>query len=440
MTRVSSQRSSGAWKGNLCKSVGTALLALSAATAAGATDWPQPGMNAAHTGYNAKEQTLSTGNVGSLSKSWDKATQLQITTPPVLSGKRVFALSTDGTLYARNAISGKLLWTFLADKNGTPNYWGVAVGNDIVYVNCQIDYDDTEYLGHGGLCALDAKTGKELWTYAIYTEGGMSVDSAPYDAPVIDGQNVIFGISDSASFAHVGYVVTLDAKTGDLVAGVGNCSDTLFNDCNYVSSAPPAALGGELFYQGGAADGPQGSQGAVCARVETATSVDWCYYNVDTNLALTVEKGLVLFAEGTSSSTSNLVALSLSNGAVVWSTAVGSGQNNTHFAPAVANGVAYFSVGLGQNALYAVSLKKGKVLWSYTTGSAGYLTSGVSVANGVVYAVCGANSGSQCAFDAATGAVLRNDTSGGSSLATPLVANGAEISVCNSNDLCRFTP
>jgi eukaryotic-like serine/threonine-protein kinase len=419
---------------------GVVLLMLQTGPAAAVVDWLQPGLNAQHTGFNAKENILSAGNVKHLSESWDKPAQQEITAQPILAGNRVFVLSTDGTLYARNATSGKLLWSFVADKNGAPSYWGAASDGKTIYVNCQLDYDDTEYLGHGGLCALDVKSGKQLWSFAIYQEGSTSVDSSPYSPPVIDGKNVIFGESDSASFAHVGYVITLNAKTGKQITGVGNCADTLANFCNYVSSAPAAVDGGTLFYQGGAQNGPQGSQGAVCRRAETASTVDWCYYNVDVNLALTVANGLVLFVEGTSSSTSNLIALDETSGAVVWSTEVNSGQNNTHFAPAVADGLAYFSVGLGQNSLYAVSLKTGKIAWTYANGRAGFLTSGVTVANGVVYAICSANSGAQCAFDAKSGKVLRSDVPGGSAPATPIVVNGAEITVCNYNDLCRFAP
>ncbi|MBV8799806.1 MAG: PQQ-binding-like beta-propeller repeat protein [Alphaproteobacteria bacterium] len=340
----------------------------------------------------------------------------------------------------RDAVTGKLLWMFVADKNGAQSYWGVAARGNIVYVNCPIDYDSSQYGGHGGLCALNAKTGEELWSYAIYSEGSTPVDSAPYGPPVIDGNNVVFGESDSASFAHVGYVVTLNAKTGAELQVVGNCADTLGNDCNYVSSAPPAADGGELFYDGGTHNGPQGTEGALCARGETGITVNWCYFTPDVNLAPAVSNKLVLFVEGTSSTTSNLVAVKEATGQLVWRIAVNTGQNNNHFAPAVANGMAFFSVGLGQDNLYAVSLKTGKIVWSYSGGSAGYLTSGVSVANGVVYGICNGGSGSQCAFDAKRGTVLRSDTPGGTSIAQPLVANGAELSVCNSNDLCRFTP
>ncbi len=416
-------------------------LAFGISPSAGAAtfNWLQPGVNAQHTGYNASERILSKANVGNLTETWDEPTQLAITAPPVSSGNTVFALSTDGTLYARNATTGALLWTFVADKNGAQDYWGVAVSGSTVYVNCQIDYDNTIYQGHGGLCALNAKTGVEKWSYAIYNDNGTPVDSAPYSPPVIDGKHVIFGESDSISFAHVGYMLTLDATTGAVVTSVGNCADTLANDCDYVSSAPAAALGGALYYQSGTHNGPPGTQGAVCSRGETSTTAAWCFFHIDYNLALTVANGLVLFVEGTSSSSANLIALDWKTGAVVWSIPVASGTG-THFAPAVANGIAYFSLGFdGFNNLYAVSLKTKKIVWSYV-GSGEGVSSGVSVANGVVFAECRSNAGTQCAFDAATGAVLRMDTPGGYSPATPLVANGAQIGVCNYNDLCRFAP
>ena len=86
-------------------------LAASISHAAG-VNWPQPGNNAAHTADNTAETTLSASNVASLAQRWSFTTGAQIDAPPVLQGKTVFALSTDGNLYALNAATGKLLWSY----------------------------------------------------------------------------------------------------------------------------------------------------------------------------------------------------------------------------------------------------------------------------------------------------------------------------------------
>jgi eukaryotic-like serine/threonine-protein kinase len=416
-------------------------LSLPATGFAKTVSWPQPGMNAAHTGYNAKETVISGANVGSLVQKWSFQTNALINAAPVQVGNHLYVLSTDGNLHALNATTGALLWTFQADKNGAPATWGVAASAKIVYVNCQIDYDTSIYLGHGGLCALNAATGAELWTYAIYDEGSNNpVDSAPYNPPVLDHGKVFMGESDSGSFGHVGYTVALDAKTGAELWGTGNCNDNNFNDCNFVSTAPIAANGGKLYYNSGAATPPGGDQGAFCQRDEATGANGWCYYSKEVNIAPAIGGGKVVFIENQGGAA--VVALSEATGAVAWTAPVG-GASSPNPAPSIANGMAYVPV-IGSNAqgsLYALSLKTGKVKWSYMCGgAAGCIASGVTVANGVVSAQCRGGVGEQCAFDAKTGAILRSDGGGGFTSAPPIVANGAELTVCGYNNLCRYAP
>jgi outer membrane protein assembly factor BamB len=413
---------------------------LAAAAGLGSTvSWPQPGRNAQHTGYNASETVLGAGNVGTLVQRWTLATSAAIAAPPVLQGKRAYLLSTNGTLYAVNAKTGAVLWTFTAAANGAPASWGIVANADSVFVNCQLDYDGGTIInGHGGVCALNAATGALLWSYAIYNDGGTPVDSAPYGAPVLNGSTLVLGEADSASFAHVGYEVFLNAPTGQVTNLVGNCGDTLANDCNFVSSAPAAAQQGAIYYNSGITD-EQGYIGALCSLGENASSPNWCYDTTDYNLAPAISGGKVLFDE-VDGSASAIVALDEASGAVAWTTKVAATDGTQHFAPAIANGLAYFSIGSnGFNTLYAVSLKTGKVKWSYAGGAAGWVSSGVTVANGVVYAVC-RSATDQCAFDAKTGAVLRAQGGTGQSPASPLVANGAILSVCGFNNLCDYSP
>ncbi len=78
-------------------------------------------------------------------------------------------------------------------------------------------------------------------------------------------------------------------------------------------------------------------------------------------------------------------------------------------APAVVNGVVYFS---GCDGLCALNASSGALLWSYAAGGS------PAVANGVVYSGCGVN---LCALNASTGALLWSFAGGGG---TPTVANG----------------
>ncbi len=105
-------------------------------------DWPMVGFDAAHTGYNDTETTISTGNVGGLHEVWTATTPDQIVSAPSIVGGVAYVGSRDNKLYAFNAngtagCSGKPrkcapLWS-------TPNLGGdvvstPAVANGIVYV------------------------------------------------------------------------------------------------------------------------------------------------------------------------------------------------------------------------------------------------------------------------------------------------------------------
>jgi len=74
-------------------------------------------------------------------------------------------LVTEGIVYAVDALSGVKLWSF-----STGNLWvysSPAVANGVVYVG---SYDHLTSTNSGNLYALNASTGKMLWSYPIGTE------------------------------------------------------------------------------------------------------------------------------------------------------------------------------------------------------------------------------------------------------------------------------
>lgn len=419
------------------------LLAPGGAAHAQVINWTEVGGNSAHTGFNAKETTLSPTTAASLTQTWLQQTGAEIMAAPVVASGRVFVLSTDGTLRAYRATTGAPLWQTVVAAKGAPGGWGISVHNKRVFSNCQLDYDSTPGGGHGGVCAYDVDTGAQLWSQAITNEGpNFPVDSAPYSPPVADDNYVIYGESDTGSFAHVGYLLVLDGATGAEVGGTGNCGDTGFNDCNFVSTAPVAAKDGVVYYNSGAANGGFGYN-AFCSFTEATSTTNWCYYSTDTAIAPTVAGELVLFGQGSylgSTGNSSLVALDKHTGKPVWSTPL-TGVTYGWQPPAVAYGLVYLVVGSnGFGTLYAVSQHTGKIVWTYASGgAAGGVASGVTVANGVVYAQCRA-SGGECAFDAHTGAVLNDFGGGGYTPAQPVVDNGALLTVCGYNNLCKYAP
>jgi outer membrane protein assembly factor BamB len=103
---------------------------------------------------------------------------------PSVAGGVVYVGTVGGTLYAFDANTGKLRWTF---QTGGGMYWSSpAVANGVLYTGSA---DDVFH-------ALDARTGTELWSY---TMGG-----ATNGAPAIAD-----GVAYMESFDHNLYAFAL---------------------------------------------------------------------------------------------------------------------------------------------------------------------------------------------------------------------------------------
>ncbi len=112
--------------------------------------------------------------------------------PPRLDGDTVYAGSDDGKLYAVEAATGKLRWTYDAQEElGTTP----AVANGVVYV---ASFQDT-------LFALDAATGAFRWHHRRESKEGFSIRGA--GSPVVANGIVYAVYSD-------GFAAALDAATG----------------------------------------------------------------------------------------------------------------------------------------------------------------------------------------------------------------------------------
>lgn len=385
-------------------------------------NWAQPGHDATHGGYNSHETKLGRSNVANLKLGFDFKTGNGIAASVVESNKIAYAVSTDGHLYALDAAKGTKKWSYPSGYGTWPQ--GVAVSGTRAFVTCQIDS------GHAGLCALNAATGKLLWTWAIYDDPmSNAVDSQPYTGPAVSGNTVVLGESDTASFAHVGYIVALNASTGKQIWRDGNCGNAGGNDCNYLGIATPAIQGAAVYYGSPVVVSGQ-LINSVCAVSLNNGSSLWCTTVNDPNPAISV-KGSLVYANTFASSTETLYALNAASGSITWSQVLGSG--NADLTPAVDGTAVYVS---GAKNLYAFNAKNGKRLWEMVGGSVTGTNSGPSVANGVVYASCSGI----CAFSTANGKLLWSSqprvTSSTSS--APAIVNGTVYGVCTFQEACSF--
>jgi outer membrane protein assembly factor BamB len=122
---------------------------------------------------------------------------------PAIAYGRVFIGNTDGTVYAFGATTGRLLW---ASRAGTYVYTAAAVWDRTVYVG---SYD-------GNVYAFDAATGERRWTYAA--------PGSIHGAPTVMNGLVYFATCGTCGrfgsrYAKLGPRTTfaLDARTGKRV-------------------------------------------------------------------------------------------------------------------------------------------------------------------------------------------------------------------------------
>ena len=173
---------------------------------------------------------------------WSFRTGDVVHASPAVAGGTVYVGSFDSRLYALDARSGQLKWSFQAGLDpAIHNQEGFqsspAVDGGVVYVGCR---DAHVY-------ALDAATGKRLWSYPT---GKSWVIGTP---AVRDGV-VYAGTSDSSRF------MALDAKTGRLRFNVDTKA--------YVFSS--AALAGPRAYVGC-------HNGALYAIDAGSGRIDWTF-------------------------------------------------------------------------------------------------------------------------------------------------------------------
>jgi quinohemoprotein ethanol dehydrogenase len=174
------------------------------------TNWASHGGGVDESGYSQLTQ-ITPANVGKLGLQSYLDLDNEVTleaTPLAVNGTLYFTGST-GSIYAVNAVSGKLLWKYdpeiwkyspVKQRDNFGSNRGVAYASGRIFAGV-LD---------GRLIALDARTGKLLW----------SVDTVPPEdihtvngAPRVFNGKVIIG-NGGADADMRGYVTAYDQKTG----------------------------------------------------------------------------------------------------------------------------------------------------------------------------------------------------------------------------------
>ena len=151
---------------------------------------------------------INTGNVAKLRVAWIFQTEVKesMETSPIVVNGVMYATTSFSHVYALNAKTGEMYWHYKHKMGAVttyccgPNNRGVAVADDKVFL-ATLD---------AKVVALDAKTGSLLWeTQVGEPEKGYSETMAP---TVVNGK-VLIG-TNGGEYGIRGFVKALDAKTG----------------------------------------------------------------------------------------------------------------------------------------------------------------------------------------------------------------------------------
>jgi len=318
-------------------------------------------------------------------KLWEHEAGDAIDSSPTVADGTVYVNPVDSGLYALDADTGSVEWTFttLSDSVGSP-----TIVDGVVYVADGSLSGDNVY-------ALDADTGDRIWGAELPT----SVDGAPHvveDTVYVSG----FDFADGGLFA-------LDADTGDRqwhydrTDGVEG-SPTWADGTVYVADRLP---------QGGihAIDADTGQQEWVLDKPEAIAS------------SAVVASGTAYFPTGTSGA-AGLYAVDTDTGQQEWFFDDLEGAAYMEGSATVVDGTVYFGT-LGNNgsawgggrensSLYAVDAKTGDLEWEFDD-PATRIASTPTVHDGVVYVGAGTENkydpdgnGTLYAVDADTGKEL----------------------------------
>jgi outer membrane protein assembly factor BamB len=331
------------------------------------TPWVQEGYGAAHLTFNPYENSINTGNAGTLGSLWASSVDTAGGTPAVVSGTAYV-----GAYPGVAAISVSTAATRWTAETGEYFYGSPVVSGGYVYIGSAT----------GNFYALVASTGAVHWTTAL---GGPT-----FSSPVLVGNVLYVGCEDSKVYA-------LNASTGAVLwtyttgAGIDG-SAAVVNGVVYIAS----------------------QDDSLYALNATTGALLWSYKTgggLQTTPA--VSGGVVYFGSGDD----NIYAVKAAGpnaGKLLWKFAT---SGSVYASPAVVNGVVY--IGSSDDNFYALGIHSGALIWQVTTGS---LVRGAAVANSVVYVT--SSDDTMYVLNAASGAILGTVVTGANYFGNPVVSDG----------------
>ena len=177
--------------------------------------WFTPGRDGAGT-YYSPLRDINAGNVPKLGFAWQYrlGTHRGLEATPVVVDGVMYAVGNFGHVYAVDAASGRELWTY---DPGVDGQWGRYACCDAVNRGVAV-WKGRVYVGSldGYLHAIDATTGRRVWKVDTLVARGPKTPYTVSGAPVVAGDLIVLG-SGGADFAGArGNVGAYDVNTGAL--------------------------------------------------------------------------------------------------------------------------------------------------------------------------------------------------------------------------------
>ncbi|MGH8112447.1 MAG: PQQ-dependent dehydrogenase, methanol/ethanol family [Rhodanobacteraceae bacterium] len=186
------------------------------ANAGTSKNWLAYGLDYASNRFSKLDQ-INTGNVKDLGLAWTfdlKSTHHGVESTPIVANGIMYVTTPWNIVYALDARTGKEIWSYDPKVPRTMGYEGCC---DVVNRGVAI-YKGRVYEGtyDGRLIALDAATGKLDWSVDTVVSNNGEHNYTITGAPLVENGKVIIGNGGAEYFGVRGYVSAYDAKTGKL--------------------------------------------------------------------------------------------------------------------------------------------------------------------------------------------------------------------------------
>lgn len=318
------------------------------------TDWPCYGYDIYNSSY-----TRDAGPVEDVSLRWRYETEDEVRSSPSVVDGTAYVGSTDGRMYAVDAVTGNLEWSFkVHGEDSVDKPWLDYMERSVDSSPCVTDEAVLFGAWNGFLYSLDRTTGDENWRFGT--------PEIIRSSPVVNGGKVYIG-------DWTGDMCAVSTETGDEIWRYGTGGRRVIQSTPCVADGTLCFGVGEMEEEGRGYTPVGGSLRAIDA--DTGSEF-WSFDPEDFVASSPVySDGNVYFSAGSGT----VYCLSIEDGSAVWSFEA---EESIPGSPAV-DDEAFYICDQGGN-LYALNKYNGEARWVYETDSTPY-ESQVTVTDSSVY-------------------------------------------------------